>query len=282
MSEMAPDNISLKNTFQIREVASLLGLSVDSIRFYEKRGLITPQRDKENDYRYYSGNDLIQLYILKIWQKYGLSISEISNLYGKASIDEILNIIDQKEAMYRRKIQDSEYAILKMSLLKENIWRAKHSLGVHYIVPFQKRIGLFFLYDGKIDKSIISSDFYKAVSSDPHMFDTVSIVPQEYAYSEESEKHFMHGFWIDANWADFLGISSIPHAKIFDTCTCVHTIQVGGTIAPQKVIDYSVLKQSYEWIGDHGFKMCGDVMCSTIGTLQAEGLHYFDIWIPVS
>lgn len=45
-----------KNTYTIGTVASLLSLSPDTIRHYEKCGLITPAK-QENGYRYYTDED---------------------------------------------------------------------------------------------------------------------------------------------------------------------------------------------------------------------------------
>ena len=40
--------------YTIHEVAALLNISTDAIRLYEKEGLVTPTRNPENGYRYYS------------------------------------------------------------------------------------------------------------------------------------------------------------------------------------------------------------------------------------
>ena len=43
---------------RIGEIAEKTGLSISNIRFYEKKGLIGPDREKESKYRNYTDGDL--------------------------------------------------------------------------------------------------------------------------------------------------------------------------------------------------------------------------------
>ena len=50
-----------KKTFNIGEVSRLFNVSADSIRYYEKIGILEPTRNQENNYRVYTLSD-IRLY----------------------------------------------------------------------------------------------------------------------------------------------------------------------------------------------------------------------------
>ena len=39
--------------YKIGDVARILGISTDLLRYYEKKGVVRPVKDKANDYRYY-------------------------------------------------------------------------------------------------------------------------------------------------------------------------------------------------------------------------------------
>ena len=51
-----------KDLYQIGEIAGLLGMSRDTLRYYEKRGLLSAQKD-HNGYRYYTKQDIYRLVI---------------------------------------------------------------------------------------------------------------------------------------------------------------------------------------------------------------------------
>lgn len=64
---------------QIRDIEVKTGLDRATIRFYEKEGLIRPQR-KENGYRVYSEEDRGTLMKVKLLRQLGLSLERIKEL----------------------------------------------------------------------------------------------------------------------------------------------------------------------------------------------------------
>lgn len=90
---------------RISEVADITGLSISNIRFYEKNGLLTPARKKDNRYRDYSGEDILRLKTIILYRKVNLPIETIYLLLNqditlenalKRQKDELLN---QKEML---------------------------------------------------------------------------------------------------------------------------------------------------------------------------------------
>lgn len=66
--------------YSIKEVASLLGINANKIRFYEKKGLINPERGEENEYRYFSDEEVIKLHSILLYRALGLSVKDIEEL----------------------------------------------------------------------------------------------------------------------------------------------------------------------------------------------------------
>ena len=66
----------MKRGLSIGDLAVRTGLSVSAIRFYEKKGLITPDRNAGNQRRY-EGSDIRRLSFILIAQQIGLSIEDI-------------------------------------------------------------------------------------------------------------------------------------------------------------------------------------------------------------
>lgn len=62
---------------RISEVAKLTGLSVSNIRFYEKKGLLAPDREMESQYRDYSEEDIEQLKRIILFRKMDIPIESI-------------------------------------------------------------------------------------------------------------------------------------------------------------------------------------------------------------
>lgn len=65
---------------RISEVAEKTGLSISNIRFYEKKGLIGPDRDKDSKYRNYTEEDLALIKQILLFRKMDFSIGTISHI----------------------------------------------------------------------------------------------------------------------------------------------------------------------------------------------------------
>lgn len=68
---------------RIKEVEESIGMTSKNIRFYEKEGLITPERNSENGYREYSDRDIKNLKEIKLFRQLGISIEDIRLLQSR-------------------------------------------------------------------------------------------------------------------------------------------------------------------------------------------------------
>lgn len=71
----------------IGEFARQAGITVRSLRFYEELGLITPNRDPDNDRRRFSAADMARVQNITLLKKIGLSLKEIAALTSDSSPD---------------------------------------------------------------------------------------------------------------------------------------------------------------------------------------------------
>ena len=67
----------MKKYYLIKDLATLSGLSTDTIRFYEKRKLLHPSFRGDNNYRYYDENILKRIIFIKRCRSLDLSLNEI-------------------------------------------------------------------------------------------------------------------------------------------------------------------------------------------------------------
>ncbi len=94
-----------KTEYQIGDVAKIVGLSRDALRFYEKKGIIKAKK-KPNGYRYYSQEDLYRLMYIVYHRKMNASLGEIDELMGQDVVDGPL-----KEHVMQRLKQEEEELI---------------------------------------------------------------------------------------------------------------------------------------------------------------------------
>jgi DNA-binding transcriptional MerR regulator len=97
----------------IGELAAKSGLSRDTIRFYEKQGLINVSRKerRDNNYKEYSSDVLETLLTIKRLKSFGFTLNEAADLSGmiatkEATCDNVSEMIDSKVHLLDAKILD--------------------------------------------------------------------------------------------------------------------------------------------------------------------------------
>jgi len=98
-----------KEKYTISELAAELDISPSSIRFYEDKNLLSPQRSSGNQ-RIYSHRDRVRLKLILRGKRFGASLDEIAEMVGMADVD-----INE-----RKQIETSLFYLEKKTIELEN------------------------------------------------------------------------------------------------------------------------------------------------------------------
>ncbi|MFS1514300.1 MerR family transcriptional regulator [Chengkuizengella sp. SCS-71B] len=94
---------------KINEVAKKLNISTRAIRFYEEKGLISPEKQRENSYRIFNEKDIMRLQTIISMREIGIPLEEIKKVLinieqkDKKEVEYYLNL--QRASMYSRWIE---------------------------------------------------------------------------------------------------------------------------------------------------------------------------------
>jgi MerR family copper efflux transcriptional regulator len=97
------------DTLSIGQVARRAGVGVETVRFYEREGLLEEPPRRASGYRLYSEQVVTRLHFIKRAQKLGFSLKEISELLllrvdARTSCDEVRQRTEAKLAEVERKL----------------------------------------------------------------------------------------------------------------------------------------------------------------------------------
>ena len=115
-------------TFSISELARELHISPRTIRFYEEKRLISPQRTKGNQ-RIYSRRDRARLKLILRGKRFGYSLDEIAEMIGMTDVDmnEVAQI--EKSLVYgEKKLREIRNRIEDLHLLELDLLNVKAKL----------------------------------------------------------------------------------------------------------------------------------------------------------
>ncbi len=95
----------------IGKLAKATNASIDTIRYYERMGLVSPDARSAHDYRMYEESAINRLRFIKNAQQLGFSLSEIEKLLtfgasNNGSASDILNLTQEKILAHRNKIKE--------------------------------------------------------------------------------------------------------------------------------------------------------------------------------
>lgn len=115
--------------YLIGDVAQMVGLSRDALRFYEKKGVIRT-RKKENGYRYYSEDDLYKLMYILYHRKMNTSLEVIEGLMsGKNSTAVMQGYVRQRMKEEQEAVRRHRQAMIRLQLVEKDIGKIEQCLG---------------------------------------------------------------------------------------------------------------------------------------------------------
>ena len=85
-----------------KDMRERLGISRDTLRLYERRGIIQPEVDPSNGYRYYDSWQVNLIWDCKLYQGMGFSLAEIGEILHEDDLDALRGRVrDRRDALAR-------------------------------------------------------------------------------------------------------------------------------------------------------------------------------------
>lgn len=100
-----------EQSYRISEFAQMAGVTVRTLHYYDRIGLLTPSRTEENGYRRYSRGDLLRLQQIVTLKWMGFTLDQIGEILNQPSYDLKQALAAQKEAIEAQIEQLMEAAV---------------------------------------------------------------------------------------------------------------------------------------------------------------------------
>lgn len=116
-------SVGKNGMYMIGDVAKIVGLSRDALRFYEKKGIIHANK-KENGYRYYSETDIYKLMYIIYYRKMNTSIKDIEEIMAMDRADTVAYMreyLSEAVKKEREEVKNHERMIARLKLARKDI-----------------------------------------------------------------------------------------------------------------------------------------------------------------
>lgn len=252
----------MEQQYRIGDISKKLGISRDTLRFYEKKGVIHPRKE-ENGYRYYSYKDVRILLDILFFRKYDFSLEEIYQLLNTSTYGSFKEKLQQKIEEETAHLEKKKRSLINLSINRDIISRAERYLEKYEVQPFP-------------DFRLIKEDM---------LMENNQVLELCYFYDEyqlkgeavEITKQYM---LVPGHAADGLNLDlSMAWNPKKVGKSCVYTIVESDfyTLAPDK------LMKSVTWVKKQGFKPEGRVLAGNLLHCVKEGkqVYYIELYIPI-
>lgn len=104
---------------KVSELAKRAGVSADTVRFYTRQGLLSPERDPDNGYQLYRDQDFQRLVFAKKARQLGFSLKEIQDILSEA--DAAHSPCPMVRDLFERKFAEVERQIAELTALRDRM-----------------------------------------------------------------------------------------------------------------------------------------------------------------
>jgi len=264
--------------YKIGEVARILGISTDLIRYYEKKGVVKPKKDPANRYRYYDVSD-VNLLIDCIWyKKMGFGIEEIGRMSNVESYDDLVVHLKDQSDEISKKIVYQEMLLSRMRGLTESIIGIKDGVGVCDLRTNRE----FLYYLNRGNEAFGNSPGLRALNEEwsCHMPFTKRLFYIDAAALSGENDDYRWGYSIGMKYASYFSIVAVPPIMKMTENLCIH-----GAFASQSKGGFSARRLDFmrEYAEENKLRLKGFAFGNLVCSVNEESLlnGYFEAWMPI-
>lgn len=103
----------------IKKAAEMFDLSVDTLRYYERVGVIPPIHRNTSGYRDYTTNDLNWIYLAKSLRNAGLSVESLIEFAHLAQIRETENVEESQKQILLDQLEELDKKLAEMREVRD-------------------------------------------------------------------------------------------------------------------------------------------------------------------
>ena len=264
--------------YKIGDVAKILGISPDLLRYYEKKGVVKPVKDRSNDYRYYEPWD-INFLIDCLWYKnFGFGIDQVATIVSKSSYEDIVSMMENKDEEIEQTIRRQELLLRRTRQHLQKIRTAKDFLGKCDLVYSPEIVRYLNRFNHVFDNS-------KALQDLSHQW--LKYMPLVHrcfeigqADLQNKTENYAWGLSMTLDYVQELNVPVNPPVNHLPAEPSVHSVY---TSSGKDAFTPRHLKYLMDYVRSNDLKVTGNARGNLICSVVEDGklTGYFEVWLPI-
>ena len=266
--------------YRVKEVSRITGIPVDTLRYFEKIGVISPEIDKNNNYRYYSAWDINFLFEYLNYRKLEYSSKDLIQYIHHASLQEQIDMIEkqcgyfeERREYYQMLYEQSRNHLNAIRDIEDRLNKIEFISMPEYKYILYRQNYYFF------NSKTVSQEF-KTWLGCLGLMENVVIIPKEIIDTQGDNMYFW-GLMLRKDWYEKHGMQDGENTRTIESTLCIKTLVEAFE---EGTFNYHLLDHAIAFIQEHNFKLSGDPFGILLTrSHDEEGIHrYIDFYLPIS
>jgi len=266
----------------IGEFASILGVTADTLRLYEKHDIVRPTKDNNNNYRYFNDLDARDLLMSRWYRSMEIPLPEVALLMKESSLEHVMGMMQDTEQSLEEEIKKKTMLLKKMNEIRKELNEIESSL---YTCKIKQLPGMYRLR--QTDKnSLLNNDIVKSLVNTwmdllPYAFYSFRIEDKGFFSSRDNNFDYSWGLTLPEAETQQLDMNMDEYVEYISPSTCISAtiVSTEGKYITKKSLQFMI-----DYIEANHYTVSGDVVGKLLLTEKISGNNrsYLEVNIPIA
>ena len=264
--------------YKIGDVARILGISPDLIRYYEEKGVVSPTKDPINNYRYFDTWDINFLLDCLWFKNFGFGIEHVSNIVSKNTYDDLMDNLASKGDEIEASIHYQQLLLERIRKYSEILNNLRGFIGkcdIRRSAEFARYLNRHnSMYDNDSEMQNLSRQWLKYMPFSRRYFE----VREDDLLGDGDD--YAWGFSIHTQYVEQFGIDVKPPIRQVPSKLCIHSAftSTGKDRFSARHLDFMTGYAEQNGLTVAGCAF-GNLACSVVENGEITG--FFEVWLPI-
>lgn len=270
--------------YKIGEMSKMLDVPVETIRFLEQKGLITPERNAHSGYRYYDIWDANQILDYKKYRQIDFSSKETVEIVKSGNLDKLIDQVEEKRLEAVLLSQYYRSKAMKFHNFQVVLSSIQQMLGKYLIMNRPDHYSFYTRsYDQRglhtIALSTAGDGLGELMENYPFV-EHIYRIKQDWFQEPGQPPEAQFGFSIKKQWADAIGLKNMAELERVRSVSSVFTIV---RIGEKQLFSPELLDGAFQFMRENHYQLNGDITGIYLATVQedSQNMRYLEIWVPI-
>lgn len=266
----------MNRKYLIGEVAKFLDVSTDTLRYYDKFGIVSPTKDETNGYRYYNMDHIITLTYVLALKELDMPLDDIRYMIYNYGVSEMREAISKQEKIIDNKIM----ALFKVKKTINNYHKA-FVRAESYLDKFEIRQSPTIIYKNineDIDDSTVKvmNEFSKVKEIDEYVY---SVLINKDVLKEINNDNNEYLYCVSGILDNEFENNRISESSILPSRKCLYTV-IGATLD----VEIDQIKLLKKYIDENNINVEGDILFRAIAfeNIKKGPKDFYEVYIPIA